>query len=127
MNSLSLHAQFDVIKLKLHLRKYPENSYSLAIRRSLPVKLGAHFQDYLEVVERYKQLQEENKRLKSISLPPMTTPSHGQLQRKYDELLKAYQELMKHHSNLFEENDALLVLLENDSPLPSSLKRRQVT
>ena len=114
MNSLSLHAQFDVIKLKLHLRKYPENSYQLAVE---------HFCDYLEVVERYKQLQEENQKLKSISLPPMTTPSHGQLQRKYDELEKSYQELMRHHSNLVEENDALLVLLENDSPLPSSLKR----
>ncbi len=114
MNSLSLHAQFDVIKLKLHLRKYPENSYQLAVE---------HFCDYLEVVERYKQLLEENKKLKSISLPPMTTPSHGQLQRKYDELEKSYQELMRHHSNLVEENDALLVLLENDSPRHSSLKR----
>ena len=116
MNSLSLHAQFDVIKLKLHLRKYPENSYQLAVE---------HFCDYLEVVERYKQLLEENKKLKSISLPPMITPSHGQLQRKYDELEKSYQELVKHHSNLVEENDALLVLLEKDFPLPSSLKRRK--
>ena len=118
MNTLPLHNQFaiavEMIKLKLHLRKYPENSYQLAIE---------HFQDYLEVVERYKQLQAENKKLKSISLPPMTTPSHGQLQRKYDELEKSYQELIRHHSNLVEENDALLVLLENDSPLPSSLKR----
>ena len=116
MNSLSLHAQFDVIKLKLHLRKYPENSYQLALE---------HFSDYLEVVERYKQLQAENKKLKSISLFPVQTQSHGQLQRKYDELLKAYQELMKHHSNLVEENDALLVLLENDSNLSSSLKQRR--
>ena len=120
MNTLPLHNQFaiavEMIKLKLHLRKYPENSYSLAVE---------HFQDYLEVVERYKQLQAENKRLKSISLPPMTTPSHGQLQRKYDELEKSYQELMRHHSNLVEENDALLVLLENGSPLPSSLKQRR--
>ena len=121
MNTLPLHHQFniavEIIKLRLHLRQNPQDSHRLAIE---------HFQDYLEVVERYKKLEAENKELKSPSLPPIPTPSHGQLQRKYDELLKAYQELRKHHKNLVEENDALLVLLENDSNLFSSQNKGQI-
>ena len=117
MTALSLHAQFDVIKLRLHLRQHPQDSHRLAIE---------HFQDYLEVVERYKKLEAEHQQLKSPSLPPLTTPSQGQLQRKYDELFKAYQELLKHHKNLVEENDALLVLLENDSSLLSPRNKGQI-
>ena len=117
MTTVPLHAQFDVIKLRLHLRQHPQDSHRLAIE---------HFQDYLEVVERYKKLEAEHQQLKSPSLPPLTTPSHGQLQRKYDELFKAYQELLRHHKNLVEENDALLVLLENDSNLSSSRNKGQI-
>ena len=115
MAILPLHAQFDLIRLKLHLRKNPEESYELAV---------GHYQDYLEVVERYKQLEAENKKLKSVSLPPFGTPSHGQLQSQYDELLECYKALLQKFLNLGEENKALYELLREENPdLPISVRR----
>jgi len=120
MNSLTLHAQFDIIKLKLHLKHHPQDAHRLAIE---------HFQDYLEVVERYKKLEEENQKLKSPSLPPFPTQSHGRLQKNYDELLDSYTELSADFLNLTEENKALIQLLDaltnDDFDLPLSVKRRQ--
>ena len=88
-----------------------------------------HFQDYLEVVERYKQLETENQKLKCPSLPPFSTPSHARLQRNYDELLDSYTELSADFLNLTEENKALIQLLDaltnDDFDLPLSVKRRQ--
>ena len=118
MTTLSLHAQFDVIRLKLHLNKHPQDAYQLAIE---------HFQDYLEVVERYKKLE---KKLKAPSLPPIPTPSHARLQKNYDELLESYAKVSAASLNLQEENEALVQLLEaltnEDFDLPPSVKERLV-
>ena len=117
MNTLPLHVQFDVIKLKLDLNKHPEDAQELAVE---------HFSDYLEVVERYKQLLAENKKNESLSLFPVQTQSHGQLQRDYDELLECYMELLAKFRNLAEENKALYQLVtEQNFNLPSSVKRRR--
>lgn len=121
MKILPLHNQFnialEVVKLKLYLKKHPEQSTQLAIE---------HFQDYLEVVERYKQLEAENNQLKSPSLPPFPTPSHGKLQRNYDELLKSYTEILAERRNLKQENNALFDLLAESNPeLPTPIKRRR--
>ena len=121
MNSLTLHPQFDIIKLKLHLKHKPQDAHRLAIE---------HFQDYLEVVERYKQLEAENQKIKSPSLPPFGTPSHGRLQRNYDDLLSYYTELSADFLNLTEENKALIQLLDaltnDDFDLPPSVKERSI-
>ena len=117
MAILPLHAQFDIIRLKCHLRNHPEDAYELAV---------GHYQDYLEVVEQYKQLLAENKKLKSVSLPPFGTPSHGQLQSQYDDLLECYKDLLQKFLNLGEENKALYELLREENPeLPRSLRRRR--
>ena len=115
MTTLSLHSQFDIIRLKLYLRNHPEKAQELAV---------GHYQDYLEVVARYKQLLEENQKLKSVSLPPFGTPSHGQLQRQYDELLECYTELLGKFRNLSEENKALYQLLQGNNPELSIAARR---
>ena len=118
MTTVPLHAQFDVIKLRLHLNKHPQDSHRLAIE---------HFQDYLEVVERYKKLE---KKLKAPSLPPIPTPSHARLQKDYDELLESYTEVLAQFRNLSEENKAMIQLLESltneDFDLPPSVKERMV-
>ncbi len=78
MPILPLHNQFDIIKLKLHLHKYPEQAKPIAIQQ---------FTYHLEMLAENERLEAENQKLKSVSLPPFGTPSHGQLQNQYDELL----------------------------------------
>ena len=105
MNSLPLHAQFDIVRLKLHLQDHPQDAHRLAIE---------HFQDYLEVVHRYQALEAQLQVLeaKPPSLPPFLTSSHSQLQQNYDELLESYVALQANHLSLMEENQTLLELLE---------------
>ena len=115
MAILPLHNQFDIIKLKLHLHKYPEQAKSIAIQQ---------FTYHLEMLAENERLEAEIKQLKSVSLPPFGTPSHGQLQREYDELLECYKDLLQKFLNLGEENKALYELLrENNPDLPISVRR----
>ena len=117
MATLPLHNQFDIIKLKLYLKQHPEQAKTIAITQ---------FTYYLEMLTENERLETENKKLKSVSLPPFGTPSHGKLQRQYDELLECYTELLGKFRNLGEENKALYQLLQEENPeLPHSLKRRQ--
>ena len=137
MNTLPLHNQFDIIKLKLHLHKYPEQAKTIAIQQ---------FTYHLEMLAENEKLEAENKKLKSVSLPPTDlefnsrsqagahsappfgTPSHGQLQKQYDELLECYSELLTKLRNLAEENKALYKLLTEENPeLPISVRRGRRT
>ena len=117
MANLPLHNQFDLIKLKLHLHKHPEQAKSIAI---------AQFTYHLEMLAENEKLEAENQKLKSVSLPPFGTPSHGQLQKQYDELLECYTELLSKFLNLTEENQALYQLLQEENPeLPTAVIRRR--
>ena len=119
MATLPLHNQFDIIKLKLHLHKYPEQAKPIAIQQ---------FTYHLEMLAETERLEAEIKKLKSVSLPPFGTPSHGKLQSQYDDLLKCYTELLTKFRNLTEENKALYQLLQEENPeLPRSLRRRRDT
>ena len=119
MATLPLHNQFDIIKLKLLLHKHPEKAKTIAIEQ---------FTYHLEMLAENERLEAENKKLKSVSLPPFGTPSHGQLQRQYDELLECYSDLSAKFHNLTAENKALYQLLQEENPeLPRSLRRRRDT
>ncbi len=117
MPILPLHNQFDIIKLKLLLHKHPSQAKDIAI---------AQFTYHLEMLAENERLEAENKKLKSVSLPPFGTHSHGQLQSQYDELLECYKDLLQKFLNLGEENKALYELLREENPeLPRSLIRRR--
>ncbi len=98
--SLSLESQFEVERLKLHLQKHPEQAFELAI---------AHFEDYLQLVQEYKKLQQKPK---SPSLPPIQTPSHARLQTKYDNLQQKYRNLLMDNAYLRHQNQDLNDLVD---------------
>ncbi len=99
-SSLSLESQFEVERLKLHLQKQPEQAFELAI---------AHFEDYLELVQEYKKLQQKQK---FPSLAPIQTPSHARLQTKYDNLQQKYRELLMDNAYLKHQNQDLKDLVD---------------
>ncbi len=111
---LSLESQFEVKRLKLHLQKYPSQSIELAI---------AHFEDYLQLVQEYKKLEQQKK---SPSLPPIPSPSYQRLQAEYDDLLQEYKKLLMTLARLQQENQDLIelasALSDDNAPIPSFLR-----
>ena len=119
---LSLEAQFDLIKLKLHLEEHPEQSAQIALMQ---------FRFYLEASEKLQRLQAENKELQaklnpqSPSLFPVPNQALTKLQQNYDELLESYAELQRAYLDICEDNKNLRQLLDILAPhLPASLKER---
>ena len=99
---LSLEAQFELARLKLHLQEHPEQAPHIAIKQ---------FQFHLEASAQCQRLQAQ---LKSPSLPPFLTSSHRRLQTKYDrlrteqiEVLQENVHLRQAKHNLVKENQLL--------------------
>ncbi len=99
---LSLEAQFELARLKLHLQEHPEQAPHIAIKQ---------FQFHLEASAQCQRLQAQ---LKSPSLPPFLTSSHRRLQTKYDrlrteqiEVLQENVHLRQAKHNLVRENQQL--------------------
>ena len=111
--SLSLESQFEVKRLKLHLEKYPQKAIELAI---------SHFEDYLELVQEYKKLEQQ----KSVSLPPIPSPGYQRLQAEYDDLLEQQKKLLITVAHLHQENqnltEVILALSNENAPIPSFLR-----
>ena len=98
--SLSLESQLEVERLKIYLKKYPQQAFELAI---------SHFEDYLELVWEYKKL-EKQKQLPS--LPTIPTRSHALLQTKYDNLQQKYRKLLMDNAYLRHQNQDLKDLVD---------------
>ena len=95
--SLPLEYQFEVKRLKDYIAKNPQESPRLAI---------AHFEDYLELTQEYKKLEQQ----KSVSLPPIPSPGYQRLQTEYDDLLQEYKKLLIAYASLEKENQNLTEL-----------------
>ena len=111
---LPLESEFEVKRLELYLDQNPEKAQELAI---------IYFEDYLELVQEYKKLEQQKK---SPSLPPIPPPSLSRLQAEYDDLREEYAKVLKVNDSLRREVKELTelscALSDEDYPLPSFLK-----
>ncbi len=96
--TLSLEHELALIRCKDYLQKEPEKAMTIAL-----MQLRFH----LEMLEENERLSAENTRLKSISLPPFGTPSHGRLQAEYDDLRSEYLDVLIKNARLQKENQQL--------------------
>lgn len=99
-SSLPLESQLEVERLKIYLKKYPQQAFELAI---------SHFEDYLELVWEYKKL-EKQKQLPSLR--PIPTRSHALLQTKYDNLQQKYRKVLMDNAYLRHQNQDLKDLVD---------------
>ncbi len=95
---LSLEHELALIRCQDYLKKEPEKAMTIAL-------MQLHF--HLEMLEECQRLEAENTRLKSISLPPFSTPSHGRLQAEYDDLRSEYLDVLIKNARLRKENQQL--------------------
>ena len=111
---LPLESQFEVKRLELYLETNPELAKELAI---------SHFKDYLFVVSKYKELEQQQK---SVSLPPIPSPGHQRLQTEYDDLQQQYRKLLVDNHHLRHQVQELIelacALSDETAPLPSFLR-----
>ena len=92
---LPLHAQFDIARLKLHLKEHPEQAQQIAIDQ---------FTYHLEVLEENHKLEQK---LQSLSLPSLPQLSNIRLQNEYNDLLQEYTKLLNSYACITEENQQL--------------------
>ncbi len=82
-----------------------------------------YFEDYLELVQEYKKLEQQKK---SPSLPPIPSPGYQRLQAEYDDLLEQQKKLLITVARLQQENqnltEVILALSDENSPIPSFLR-----
>lgn len=113
--SLPLHAQFDIARLKLHLKEHPEQAQQIAIEQ---------FTYHLELLEENRKLEQE---LQSPSLPSFPKSSNTSLQNEYDDLREEYTKLLNAYARVTQENHNLIELIDtltNENPhIPSFIKR----
>ena len=111
--SSQLHNQFEVELLKRYLIEHPQESIRLAV---------AHFEDYLELVNEYKKLEQK---YKSNSIPPITRKIYGRLMAEYSDLREQFIKTQKENAYLKKENQDLIQLIDaltdDKSPLPDFL------
>ena len=114
--SLPLHAQFDIARLKLHLKNHPEQAQQIAIDQ---------FTYYLEALEENRKLEQK---LRSPSLPSFSSQlSNTRIQNEYDDLREEHKKLLNAYARLRQENQNLMELIDtpnnDNSPLTSFFKR----
>ncbi len=93
--SLPLHAQFDIARLKLHLKEHPEQAQQIAIEQ---------FTYYLEALEENRKLE---KKLQSPSFPSFPKLSNTKIQKEYDDLRQEHKKLLSSYGRLYRENHKL--------------------
>lgn len=112
---LPLHAQFDIVRLKLHLKEHPEQAQQIAIDQ---------FTYHLEVLEENHKLEQK---LQSIPLPSLPELSNIKLQNEYNDLLEQYAKIRNSYAHVTQENQKLRETIEyqtnEHSPIPSFLRR----
>ena len=112
--SLPLHAQFDIARLKLHLKNHPEQAQQIAVDQ---------FTYYLEALEENRKLEQK---LQSPSLVSFEV-SNTKIQNEYDDLREEHKKLLNAYARLRQENQNLMELIDtpnnDNSPLTSFLKR----
>ena len=101
---LSLEHQFEIERCKIYLQENPGKAKQIAI---------AQLTFHLELVEECQRLKAENTSLKSISLFPAQTPSHGRLQAEYDDLRSEYLKVLKENAHLHQDNKDLMQLIDS--------------
>ncbi|MDJ0650460.1 MAG: hypothetical protein QNJ60_17335 [Xenococcaceae cyanobacterium MO_188.B19] len=113
--SLPLHAEFDIVRLKLHLEEHPEQAQQIAIDQ---------FTYHLEVLEENHKLEQK---LQSISLPSLPQLNNIKLQNEYNDLLEQYTKLLNSYGRVTQENQKLRETIEyrtnEQSPIPSFLRK----
>ncbi|MDJ0679933.1 MAG: hypothetical protein QNJ18_08745 [Xenococcaceae cyanobacterium MO_167.B52] len=112
--SLPLHAQFDIARLKLHLKNNPEQAQQIAVDQ---------FTYYLEALEENRKLEQK---LQSPSLVSFEV-SNTKIQNEYDDLREEHKKLLNAYARLQQKNQNLMKLIDtpnnDNSPLTSFLKR----
>ena len=116
---LSLEHQFDLTRCEIYLQQQPEKAASIALMQ---------FRFHLERLEECQRLEAENQKLKSLSLPPFSTRSHGQLQTEYDDLRLAYLKVTQENARLRQDKKDLMQLIdsltkEDDVSLPDFIQQ----
>ena len=100
---LSLEHELALIRCQDYLKKEPEKAMTIALMQ---------LRFYLEMLEENERLEAENTRLKSISLFPAQTPSHGRLQAEYDDLRSEYLKVLKENAHLRQDNKDKMQLID---------------
>ncbi len=100
---LTLEHQFEIERCKIYLQENPEKAQKIAI---------AQLTFHLELVEECQRLKAENTSLKSLSLFPVQTPSHGWLQAEYDDLRSEYLKVLKENAHLRQDNKDKMQLID---------------
>ncbi|MGK7893721.1 MAG: hypothetical protein AB4372_08870 [Xenococcus sp. (in: cyanobacteria)] len=114
--SLPLHAQFDIARLKLHLKEHPEQAQQIALDQ---------FTYHLELLEENQKLEQK---LQSPSLPSFSSQlSNTKLQNEYNDLKAEYKKLSNSYAHLRRKNQNLMKLIDSPSldnwSIPFFLKR----
>ena len=89
--SLPVESELSVRILKDYIAKNPHEAPRLAIE---------HFEDYLFVVSKCKELLKKLEPQKSVFLPPIPSPGYQRLQTEYDDLLQEYKKLLIAYASL---------------------------
>ena len=101
---LSLEHELALIRCEDYLKKDPQKAIPIALMQ---------LRFYLEMLEENERLEAENKKLKSISLFPAQTPSHGRLQAEYDDLRSEYLKVLKENAHLRQDLKDLMQLIDS--------------
>ena len=100
---LSLENELALIRCQDYLKKDPQKAIPIALMQ---------LRFYLEMLEENERLEAENKKLKSISLFPAQTPSHGRLQAEYDDLRSEYLKVLKENAHLRQDLKDLMQVID---------------